>query len=35
MRMEQYEKLEMEVIEFEVEDLITTSGRGDVETVER
>lgn len=33
MRMEQYEKLEMEVIEFEVEDVITTSI--DTETRER
>ena len=31
--MEVYEKLEMEVIEFDTEDVITTSG-GDVETPE-
>ena len=27
--MEKYEKLEMEVVEFDSEDVITTSGEGD------
>lgn len=32
--MEQYEALEMEVIEFDTEDVITTSG-GDIELPEQ
>ena len=33
--MEKYESLEMEVIIFESEDVITTSGDEDIETNER
>ena len=32
--MEKYEALEMEVIEFDTEDVITTSGGGDIELPE-
>lgn len=32
--MEQYKRLEMEVIAFDTEDVITTSGGEDIETEE-
>lgn len=32
--MEPYENLELEVIEFETEDVITTSGKQDITTPE-
>ncbi len=30
--MKKYETVEMEILEFDTEDVITTSGEGDIET---